>query len=158
MEFLAGLRGTLSVTFEEGTWTAWLYDLLKPHVAHLVVCNPRKNALLKYPPHIISIGFPIRAQDRQIQRLWLRHQEPSNGSRWVQRQQPGTYRVPKANRQLYPARPLQKARHVPDQLGGLELTRIERDPKSPPPRQAFEFGFGLFWMVTVSMITLAIPT
>lgn len=47
LEFLAGLRGTLSVTFEEGTWAAWLYDLLKPHVAKLVVCNPRKNALLK---------------------------------------------------------------------------------------------------------------
>jgi hypothetical protein len=28
-------------------WAAWLYDLLKPHVAKLVVCNPRKNALLK---------------------------------------------------------------------------------------------------------------
>jgi transposase len=35
------------VTFEEGTWAAWLYDLLKPHVSKLVVCNPRKNALLK---------------------------------------------------------------------------------------------------------------
>ena len=31
LEFLAGLRGTLSLTFEEGTWAAWLYDLLKPH-------------------------------------------------------------------------------------------------------------------------------
>jgi transposase len=48
LEFLAGLRGTLLVTFEEGTWAAWLYDLLKPHVAKLVVCNPRKNALLKH--------------------------------------------------------------------------------------------------------------
>ena len=47
LPFFAGLRGTLSVTFEEGTWAAWLYDLLKPHVAKLVVCNPRKNALLK---------------------------------------------------------------------------------------------------------------
>src|SRR5882724_13713049 len=47
LEFFAGLCGTLSVTFEEGTWAAWLYDLLKPHVAKLVVCNPRKNALLK---------------------------------------------------------------------------------------------------------------
>ena len=35
------------MTFEEGTCAAWLYDLLKPHVARLVVCNPRKNALLK---------------------------------------------------------------------------------------------------------------
>src|SRR5713101_6254210 len=47
LEFFAGLRGTLSVTFEEGTWAAWLYDVLKPHVDKLVVCNPRKNALLK---------------------------------------------------------------------------------------------------------------
>jgi len=36
------------VTFEEGTCAAWLCDVLKPHVATLVVCNPRKNALLKY--------------------------------------------------------------------------------------------------------------
>jgi hypothetical protein len=27
LEFLAGLRGSLFVTFEEGTWAAWLYDL-----------------------------------------------------------------------------------------------------------------------------------
>src|SRR5262249_48976336 len=47
LEFFSGLRGTLSVTFEEGTSAAWLYDLLRPHVARLVVCNPRKNALLK---------------------------------------------------------------------------------------------------------------
>ena len=47
LEFFAGLRGTLSVTFEEGTSAAWLYDLLSPHVARLVVFNPRKNALLK---------------------------------------------------------------------------------------------------------------
>jgi len=48
LEFFAGLRGTVSVTFEEGTWAAWLYDLLKPYVARVVVCNPRKNALLKH--------------------------------------------------------------------------------------------------------------
>src|SRR6476620_6343051 len=47
LEFFAGLRGSLLVTFEEGTWAAWLYDLLKPHVSEVVVCNPRKNALLK---------------------------------------------------------------------------------------------------------------
>ena len=47
LEFLEGLRGSLSVTFEEGTSAAWLHDLLRPHVSHLVVCDPRKNALLK---------------------------------------------------------------------------------------------------------------
>jgi len=47
LEFLGGLRGTLFVTFEEGTWAAWLYDLLKPHVSEVLVCNPRKIPLLK---------------------------------------------------------------------------------------------------------------
>jgi len=47
LEFIAGLRGSLFVTFEEGTWAAWLYDLLKPHVTEVLVCNPRKIALLK---------------------------------------------------------------------------------------------------------------
>jgi transposase len=47
LQFIQGLRGSLQVTFEEGTWAAWLYDLLKPHVTKVVVCNPRRNALLK---------------------------------------------------------------------------------------------------------------
>ena len=47
LQFLRGLRGSLYVTFEEGTWAAWLHDLLKPHVTRVVVCDPRKNALLK---------------------------------------------------------------------------------------------------------------
>ena len=47
LEFIQGLRGTLSLTFEEGTSAAWLHDLLKPHVSRLVVCDPRKAALLK---------------------------------------------------------------------------------------------------------------
>src|SRR5260221_5304547 len=47
LQFIHGLRGDLHVTFEEGTWAAWLYDLLKPHVTEVVVCNPRKAALLK---------------------------------------------------------------------------------------------------------------
>lgn len=47
LEFIQGLRGSLWVTFEEGTSAAWLYDLVKPHVTKVVVCDPRKNALLK---------------------------------------------------------------------------------------------------------------
>ena len=47
LEFLHGLRGELHVTLEEGTWAAWLYDVLKPHVKEIVVCNPRRNSLLK---------------------------------------------------------------------------------------------------------------
>ena len=47
LQFIRGLRGELHVTWEEGTWAAWLYDLLKPRVHEVVVCNPRRNALLK---------------------------------------------------------------------------------------------------------------
>jgi transposase len=47
LDFVHGVRGTLQVTFEEGTQSAWLYDLLVRQVAEVVVCNPRQNALLK---------------------------------------------------------------------------------------------------------------
>jgi transposase len=47
VQFLQGLRGELHVTLEEGTWAAWLYDVLSPRVHQIVVCNPRRNALLK---------------------------------------------------------------------------------------------------------------
>jgi transposase len=47
LDFIHGLSGDSHVTFEEGAWAAWLYDLLKPRVAEVLVCNPRKNALLK---------------------------------------------------------------------------------------------------------------
>ncbi len=47
LQFLHGLRGELHVTWEEGTWAAWLYDLLQPQVQHIVVCNPRPQCLVK---------------------------------------------------------------------------------------------------------------
>src|ERR1700731_3874755 len=47
LEFVHGLRGSLHVSFEEGTCAAWLHDLLKPHVTQVLVCDPRRNALLK---------------------------------------------------------------------------------------------------------------
>src|ERR1700687_468882 len=47
LQFIHGRRGSLHVTFEEGTCAAWLHDLLKPHVTQVLVCDPRKNALIK---------------------------------------------------------------------------------------------------------------
>ena len=47
LQFIDGLRGDVHVTFEEGTSAAWLYDLLKPQVTKLVVCDPRKNASMR---------------------------------------------------------------------------------------------------------------
>ena len=46
-DYLHSLRGEIHVTFEEGNHAAWLYDVIKPLVRHLVVCNPKHNHLLK---------------------------------------------------------------------------------------------------------------
>ena len=42
LDFIGGLQGTLQVTFEEGIHAAWLYDLLRPQVSQVLVCNPRQ--------------------------------------------------------------------------------------------------------------------
>jgi hypothetical protein len=47
LQFVPGLRGNLQVTFAEGTWVAWLFDLLKPHFTKIVGGNPRRRALVK---------------------------------------------------------------------------------------------------------------
>ena len=47
LQFLKRLHGSLHVCLEEGTCAAWLHDLLKPHVIEVLVCDPRRNALLK---------------------------------------------------------------------------------------------------------------
>ena len=38
------IQGKASLTFEEGTHSAWLYDLLKPHVYNVIVCDPRETS------------------------------------------------------------------------------------------------------------------
>lgn len=45
-DFVRGLSGTVRVTLEEGTHAAWLYEVIKPLVAEVIVCNPRANKLL----------------------------------------------------------------------------------------------------------------
>src|SRR5215831_5231869 len=51
LQFLRSIRGSLHVTLEEGTWAAWLHDLLLPHVTRVMVCDPRRNALLRAGNH-----------------------------------------------------------------------------------------------------------
>jgi hypothetical protein len=43
LDFLKSQRDTLHVTFEEGIQAAWLYDLIRPQVARVVVCDPGKR-------------------------------------------------------------------------------------------------------------------
>ena len=47
LEFIGGIRGELNIRFEEGVCAEWLYGVLKSHAHKIVVCDPRKNALLK---------------------------------------------------------------------------------------------------------------
>lgn len=46
-QFFKGLSGSVQVAFEEGTQAAWLYDLIRPLVADVIVCDPRENKLLQ---------------------------------------------------------------------------------------------------------------
>lgn len=47
LDFIGGIRGELNITFEEGVSAEWLYGVLKSDANKIVVCDPRKNALLK---------------------------------------------------------------------------------------------------------------
>ena len=47
LQFIHGLRGELHVTWEEGTWAAWLYDLLQPQVAASAGLRSAAQCLIK---------------------------------------------------------------------------------------------------------------
>jgi transposase len=44
--YVKRLKGRVYVTFEEGTQAQWLYDLVRPIVTEVLVCDPRHNKLL----------------------------------------------------------------------------------------------------------------
>jgi hypothetical protein len=66
LQFIDGLRGDLRVTFEGGTWAPWLYDLLKPHVTEVLVCNTRQNLSRKQGLPVIAL-ITIRLDSRFAQ-------------------------------------------------------------------------------------------
>ncbi len=83
-DFLKGLRGTIHVTFEEGTQAAWLYEIVKPVVTEVIVCNPRRNKLLavgnsliknriesEFKFHLGNIEKIVDDQGREIRKLTL---------------------------------------------------------------------------------------
>jgi hypothetical protein len=41
LEFFGGMRGSVHVSFEEGTQAQWLHDLLSPRVHRITVCDRR---------------------------------------------------------------------------------------------------------------------
>lgn len=47
LRLIQSLSGALHVTFEETTQAAWLYEVVRTFVAEVVVCDPRRNKLLR---------------------------------------------------------------------------------------------------------------
>src|SRR5215831_8388918 len=70
LQFIHGLRGELHVTWEEGTWAAWLYDLLQPQVQQVLVCDPRRNALLKEGRKSDKIRRPYTLRNKSTGKAW----------------------------------------------------------------------------------------
>src|SRR5450759_5252181 len=70
LDFLHGLRGTLHVTFEEGTQSAWLYDLLVQLRAAPADRKAKRTAFLLRRLHA---GFHA---SRGGSREWQRHGWP----------------------------------------------------------------------------------
>jgi transposase len=68
-DFVRGLSGTIHLTFEEGTQSAWLYDLLKPLVAECIVCDPRRNKLLESGSKSDDIDVAKLSELLYLQRL-----------------------------------------------------------------------------------------
>lgn len=68
-DFIRGLSGTTHLTFEEGTQSAWLYELLNPLVAECIVCNPRRNKLLESGSKSDDIDVAKLSELLYLQRL-----------------------------------------------------------------------------------------
>ena len=49
-DYLSSLRGTIQLTFEESTSSQWLYTELRDVVDDLIVCDPRRNSLMREGP------------------------------------------------------------------------------------------------------------
>jgi transposase len=47
IRLVQSFSGPLHVTFEETTQSAWLYDVVRSFVAEVIVCDPRRNKLLR---------------------------------------------------------------------------------------------------------------
>lgn len=47
VSFVRHLPGTLHLCLEEGEWSQWLYEILSPHVAEMVVVWPERRGPVK---------------------------------------------------------------------------------------------------------------
>ena len=50
IDLLESLSGELHVTFEETTQAGWLYEVVRGYVREVIVCDPRRNKMLRKDP------------------------------------------------------------------------------------------------------------
>jgi hypothetical protein len=62
LQFIRGLHGSLYVTFEEGTWAAWLHDLLQPHVRGRACAGPFGPGFFVFPRATLMRVFMARRE------------------------------------------------------------------------------------------------
>jgi hypothetical protein len=86
------LQKTPSPARLRGTSAAWLYDLLKPHVTKVIVCDPRKNALLNAGSKNFSNAVLSEIAPHRINELLgvghdviLQLRVPDQCARWILR-------------------------------------------------------------------------
>jgi hypothetical protein len=93
LEFVHGLRGSLRVSFEEGTWAAWLHDLLKPHVSEVLVFDSVTTRTATRPMDLFSLpAVPECSKPATLpQRGAVSHLRKSV-DRWPSRQRAATPR------------------------------------------------------------------
>ena len=87
LDFIRGVRGELNITFEEGVSAEWLYGVLKADVATIVVCDLRKNALLKFAAEK-SYGSAVQQASAGFRRYVAAVQIPHEYCRLAARRQP----------------------------------------------------------------------
>jgi len=69
LEFFRGMRGSIHVTFEEGTQAQWLYDLLVPVVDRVLVCD-RRGEKRRGGLRAVYHGSPHRSTLRELTRTY----------------------------------------------------------------------------------------
>jgi hypothetical protein len=79
LEFIQGLRGTLALTFEEGTLATWLHDLLKPHVSRSVVCDSAQERAARSSSRRACSGTPLSSKTNGSDLEW--HDSAGQGLR-----------------------------------------------------------------------------
>ena len=78
LDFIKGQRGTLQVAFEEGTQAAWLYDLIQPYVASVVVCDPQYRKTISISKPALQSGTRLKKRISANSQIFCTQSTPND--------------------------------------------------------------------------------